>query len=189
MSTGRRYQPVVTMGGRIVAVAADGPDLLEPACGHLAAWRRRPGWEDLTATISVSRGDLSGPELGERLAAVLSGYGFPPGTVTLNTDYPSLLGRKDLPFQTVTIERCVVAGLRCNEVDRAIAASLVGLAHQLGLRAVADGVERVDQLDILRELDCDLARGCYWSPPVGPEDFGRLLDDWVATGLPITATR
>jgi EAL domain-containing protein (putative c-di-GMP-specific phosphodiesterase class I) len=68
-----------------------------------------------------------------------------------------------------------VAGLLKGAEDAAIAAGIVSLAHSLGLVALAEGVETVEQLDLLRELGCDLAQGYYWAPPLAPTDLRARL--------------
>jgi EAL domain-containing protein (putative c-di-GMP-specific phosphodiesterase class I) len=185
------YQPVVSMGGRMVAVAARGLDILDLTCGQVAEWRRRPGWERLAISVSVSALELADPGLADRLASALRDHGLPSDAAKLTTAYGSLVGqdvvRKGLTFQVVRLEHCVVGGLGRNSVDAAIAESMIALAHHLGLLVVADGVEWVGQLDVLRELGCDFGQGSYWSPPVCAEGLGLVLDEWSATGLPITA--
>jgi EAL domain-containing protein (putative c-di-GMP-specific phosphodiesterase class I) len=51
----------------------------------------------------------------------------------------------------------------------------VGLAHQLGLQALAEGVETAEQLTTVRRLGCDLVQGYFYAPPMDAEAIGRFL--------------
>jgi EAL domain-containing protein (putative c-di-GMP-specific phosphodiesterase class I) len=68
-----------------------------------------------------------------------------------------------------------VSGLGRNDSDTAIVGSVIGLAHSLGLTAVAEGVETREQLEKLRSFGCDLAQGFLWSRPVPAEEAADLL--------------
>ena len=63
-----------------------------------------------------------------------------------------------------------MAGVATNGEDRAIAASVIGLGHALGIHVVAEGVETVDQLEWLSVMDCDLAQGFNWLRPASAEE-------------------
>jgi EAL domain-containing protein (putative c-di-GMP-specific phosphodiesterase class I) len=68
-----------------------------------------------------------------------------------------------------------VRDLPRNPDDLAIVTGIVGLAHSLGFRTIAEGVETREQLDILRTLECDEFQGYYFSKPVPAEEFASLL--------------
>ena len=55
--------------------------------------------------------------------------------------------------------------------DAAIAASVVVLAHSMNLKVVAEGVETVEQLDILRKQECDYVQGYFFSKPLSAKEF------------------
>jgi len=59
--------------------------------------------------------------------------------------------------------------------NRAIVEAVVGLASNLGLKVVAEGVETADQLKVVRDLGCDLAQGFYIGRPAPPEAFEELV--------------
>jgi diguanylate cyclase (GGDEF)-like protein/PAS domain S-box-containing protein len=86
------------------------------------------------------------------------------------TGYSSLSHLRRLPIDGLKIDRTFVAGLAASNEDRTIVASIVNLAHNLGLSALAEGVETQWQADRLRELGCDLAQGFLWSAAVPPSD-------------------
>lgn len=80
--------------------------------------------------------------------------------------YNSLLSLKNFPVDRIKIDRSFVAGLGVDGDDTAIVASTVSLAHSVGVKAVAEGVETVDQLTLLRQLGCDFAQGYLFSRPL-----------------------
>jgi diguanylate cyclase (GGDEF)-like protein len=82
------------------------------------------------------------------------------------TGYSSLVHLRQLPVDTVKIDRAFVAGMTRNNDDFAIVASVVHLATSLGLTCVAEGVESFEQVKLLQSLDCQMAQGFLWSPAV-----------------------
>jgi diguanylate cyclase (GGDEF)-like protein len=72
-------------------------------------------------------------------------------------------------LDSLKIDRSFVTTVAESEEDEAVLGQLVGLAHALGMRAVAEGVETDEQLEVLRRLGCDLAQGYAFAAP-GPAD-------------------
>jgi len=91
------------------------------------------------------------------------------------TGYSSLLYLRRFPVSTVKLDRVFIAGLGTSTLDTAIVRSVVSLAHEAGLLAIAEGVETEAQLAVLAELRCDLAQGYLFSPALPLED----LIDWA----------
>ncbi|MCW2599568.1 MAG: diguanylate cyclase/phosphodiesterase with sensor [Frankiales bacterium] len=81
------------------------------------------------------------------------------------TGYSSLLYLKHFPVDKLKIDRSFVAGLGTNEDDSAIVASTISLARTLGISCVAEGVESIDQLSLLKSMDCEYAQGYLFSRP------------------------
>jgi|GEM_PF-801789 len=95
------------------------------------------------------------------------------------TGYSSLLYLKHFPVDRIKIDRSFVAGLGSDSADTAIVASTIALAHSIGIQAVAEGVETLDQLAILRQMGCDFAQGFLISRPVELEVLTAWLDQRV----------
>ncbi len=87
------------------------------------------------------------------------------------TGYSSLLYLRQFPVQILKLDRFFVAGIARSGEDRAIVASVIDLAHALGLTALAEGVEHADQRAVLEQLGCDHAQGYLWSEAVDPDDL------------------
>jgi EAL domain-containing protein (putative c-di-GMP-specific phosphodiesterase class I) len=73
------------------------------------------------------------------------------------------------------IDRSLVAGLCKDRDDSVVVEAVVLLAHTLGMKAVAEGVETLDQLGRLSDLGCDYAQGFYWSKAMLSEDARRMV--------------
>ena len=96
------------------------------------------------------------------------------------TGYSSLSYLKHFPVDTLKVDRSFVKGLGVDPEDSAIVAAVVGLAHTLGLSAVAEGVETEGQLKHLRLLECDLAQGYYFAHPQPAEAVEKLFSRTLA---------
>ena len=77
----------------------------------------------------------------------------------------------------VKVDRSFVLNMLKNSSDEAIVRSTIELAHNLGMRAIAEGVEDQATLDRLRELGCDQAQGYYMGRPMPLAE----LHEWLAT--------
>ena len=91
------------------------------------------------------------------------------------TGFSSLAFLTKLPLHELKIDRSFIAGLPTRNGNVTVVASVVGLAHRLGLTAVAVGVETSEQLAAVRRLGCDRVQGYLLSRPMPAEDIDRLL--------------
>jgi len=85
------------------------------------------------------------------------------------TGYSSLAYLADLPVSEVKIDRSFVSRMAIGSSETIIVNSTIDLAHHLGMRAVAEGVEEISQLDRLRAIGCDVVQGFAISRPMTPE--------------------
>ncbi|MGK7946630.1 MAG: EAL domain-containing protein [Microcystaceae cyanobacterium] len=91
------------------------------------------------------------------------------------TGYSSLGYLQNLPFDVLKIDRCFIQNIDQNRQNAAITETLINMAHQLGLRVVAEGVETAEELRFLEEHHCDEVQGYLLSRPLKTEDFEQLL--------------
>src|SRR4051812_36125621 len=93
------------------------------------------------------------------------------------TGWSSLRALQRFPVDEVKIDKTFVDGIAVDAEEAAIVAAVISLAHALGLRAVAEGVETVAQVDRLRTLGCDIAQGYFFWRPVPATDLTAVLSD------------
>jgi EAL domain-containing protein (putative c-di-GMP-specific phosphodiesterase class I)/CHASE2 domain-containing sensor protein len=82
---------------------------------------------------------------------------------------------KKIPASEIKIDQSFVKGIVDNRSDRLMVQSTIGLAHSLGRKVVAEGVEHRDILDVLVELDCDIAQGFALGRPMSLESLARRV--------------
>ena len=82
------------------------------------------------------------------------------------TGYSSLGYLQDLPVDGLKIDRALISRIDCNSRQRTIVSAIIRLAHDLDLDVTAEGVERREQLMMLRTLGCDFVQGHYLSAPL-----------------------
>jgi predicted signal transduction protein with EAL and GGDEF domain len=91
------------------------------------------------------------------------------------TGYSSLAYIKSFPIHTLKIDRSFVSDIALNFTDQAIAKTIVTLAHSLGMRTVAEGVETEQQLDLLRSFGADCFQGFLVSRPLASDQFEEFV--------------
>lgn len=80
--------------------------------------------------------------------------------------YTSISHLKHLPVSTIKIDRGFISGVPLNPNDSAITSAIIALAHYLGIAALAEGVENVEQLQYLSQQNCDMVQGYFLSYPL-----------------------
>jgi diguanylate cyclase len=91
------------------------------------------------------------------------------------TGYSSLSYLERFPVDYVKIDRSFVGGLAKEPGAAVLASGVISLAHALGLKVIAEGVETQVQLERLREMGCDLAQGYLFSKPLTAKGVAALL--------------
>ncbi len=91
------------------------------------------------------------------------------------TGYSSMNYLRQYPFDELKIDRSFVNDIESKEKARRLVKATIDMAHGLGLKVVAEGVETEGQSQILKSMGCDIAQGFLFSRPLPAEDFNRLL--------------
>ncbi|HET9015998.1 MAG TPA: EAL domain-containing protein [Thermomicrobiaceae bacterium] len=146
------------------------PDLVAAVAAALDASRLEASGLALEITESAMMDDAHLPVLQS-----LKSLGVQLGIDDFGTGYSSLGYLKRLPLDFVKIDRTFVDGLGTDASDTVIVSGIIRLAHGLGLRVIAEGVEAPDHLDQLRELGCELAQGYWVARPTSADDVAMLL--------------
>jgi diguanylate cyclase (GGDEF)-like protein/PAS domain S-box-containing protein len=94
------------------------------------------------------------------------------------TGYSSLAALHQFPVDALKIDRSFVASIDSGSGSDVIVRSTIALAHSLGLRVIAEGIEHKQQLQRLRTLGCEYGQGYLFSPPVCVRDAEVLLSSW-----------
>ena len=190
---------------RSVHMPAIGRWTLQEACSAAAAWRRHGG-RDIGVSVNISGSQLSDEEFPELVLGCLRQAGLPSGLLTLEllessldatpsvarhlqhlrdagvrlaiddfgTGYSSLSRVAELPVTELKLDRSlVVAG------DERMMNAVVRMGQTLGLRLVAEGIERTAELELVRSLGYDAAQGYLLSRPRPAAEAARLIDSWV----------
>jgi EAL domain-containing protein (putative c-di-GMP-specific phosphodiesterase class I) len=134
----------------------------------------RPQCLELELTQSTFMADVEKAKL---IFQKLSELGVRLSIDNFGTGYSGLWALRWLPLDALKIDRSFVKDLPADENDSAIALAIIAMAHSLGLRVVAKGVETEAQFAFLKEHGCDEVQGCLFSPPVPAPKFVQFFDD------------
>jgi diguanylate cyclase (GGDEF)-like protein len=127
-------------------------------------------------TLELTEGAvMTDPEATIAVLHQLSGAGVRLAIDDFGTGYSSLAYLKRLPVDEVKLDKAFVMGMTVDADDEAIVSSTIELAHNLGLRIVAEGVEDHETWEALAALGCELAQGHYVAPPMPAEQATAWL--------------
>jgi diguanylate cyclase (GGDEF)-like protein/PAS domain S-box-containing protein len=153
---------------------------MEFRCGNFVS--------DLFATLRETRLPPSSLELEltesvfmrhtESAAAILQALrqtGVQVAVDDFGTGYSSLSYLRKLPLDTLKLDQSFMRQVAIGGAEAAIVTAVLSMARSLKLRVVAEGVETKEELEFLRSHDCEQAQGYFFSRPVPPEQFVRLL--------------
>jgi EAL domain-containing protein (putative c-di-GMP-specific phosphodiesterase class I) len=91
------------------------------------------------------------------------------------TGYSSLSSLHAYPIDTLKIDQSFVSGDEATTVNWEMVRVIIGMARNLGLDVIAEGIETSEQLEAIRQLGCQLGQGFLFSRPVQPEEVERFL--------------
>lgn len=131
-----------------------------------------PGCVDVEITEGIAMLDA------DRSAAVLSqlnALGVRVSIDDFGTGYSSLSRLHRFPVDSLKIDRTFISGMESDHESREIVRVIILLAHNLGLKVVAEGIENHEQMNMLTNLGCEYGQGYLFSPPVDSERIEQLL--------------
>ena len=176
----RRWRQASLPVGRIAfnmsAVEFQSTDVSARLLSRLAAAGLEPQDLELEVTESVVLG-ARGTSVETTLRA-LSQAGLSVALDDFGTGYASLTHLRQYPFDWLKIERSFVRDMECDKDAVAIVASVIGLAHGLGRRVVAEGVETWAQLQALKANGCDVAQGFLISKAIPAARVPHFVSTW-----------
>jgi len=145
----------------------------------LSTWHTKPEHLELEITESAVMID---PKQALEILTELHAMNVGLSIDDFGTGYSSLAYIKKLPIDTIKIDRSFVMDMTSDSNDAAIVRATIGMAHNLGLKVVAEGIETHEAWQMLAELACDVAQGYLISRPLSVEKLGVLLA--VPTSVP-----
>lgn len=101
------------------------------------------------------------------------------------TGYSSLNYLKRFPVDVLKIDKSFIDDMVKRREDAAIVATIIGIAHHMHMKVVAEGVETAEQMKLLMEGNCEEIQGFYFSRPLPPEEFERYIAGRTVPLLPI----
>jgi len=165
------------LGDVHVSVNVSAVQLREPSFGETLAramrtWGVTPACLELELTESMLMGDVT-----ESLAQLqaLKALGVQLSVDDFGTGYSSLIYLHRFPIDRLKIDRSFVSDMLADATDLAITRAIIGLAHSLGLRVVAEGVETEAVAAALRTAHCDELQGFLYASALLPEEVAEWL--------------
>jgi diguanylate cyclase (GGDEF)-like protein len=156
------------------------PDEVEKLLSHHGVDGR---WLTLELTESSLMVD---PEVAKHTMRQLAELGVSVAIDDFGTGYSSLAYLTDLPIGELKIDKSFVRAMRSDSRNAIVVRSTIELAHNLGLRTVAEGIEDAFTFERLRALGCELAQGFHMSKPLPADRLARWWD--VNTQAPTVAS-
>ena len=136
------------------------------------AYKIDPSQLQLEVTESVFMNDLD--RVVDNLN-MLRGNGVRIALDDFGTGYSSLQYLQELPLDLLKIDRAFISKLDAGNMLESLAKTIVVLANRFGLQTVAEGVETKEQLDLVKQLNCDLVQGFYFSRPVMSGELPNVI--------------
>ena len=127
-------------------------------------------------TVEIVESSLvAGREVAERLSA-LRAAGLRIAIDDFGTGYSSLAYLTTLPIDAIKIDRAMIADIVGGQRDRIVVKAMIGMARELGLKVVVEGVESMAQLQILAEWGCDLYQGFLGAGALDEAELARFVE-------------
>ncbi len=138
----------------------------------------RHGVDGRSLTLELTESSLMvDPEVAKKTMRHLSELGVSVAIDDFGTGYSSLAYLTDLPIGELKIDKSFVRAMGSDARNAIVVRSTIELAHNLGLRTVAEGIEDAFTFERLRTLGCELAQGFHMSKPLPADTLVRWLDD------------
>ncbi len=128
---------------------------------------------EITETIAMQNVEWTTEVLGQ-----LQSLGVNLSMDDFGTGYSSLSYLQKFPFNALKVDQSFVEDINVDRQDREIAQAVIALGRSLGMRTIAEGVETVEQLEVLRGMQCEDMQGYLFSPPIPALEATKLLIEY-----------
>lgn len=170
------YNNPITIALNISAIHLNGRELGTLIARNLEATGYDPRLLELELTETSI---LNDPELAIETLGQLQDMGLQTSLDDFGTGYSSLNYLMRLPLDKLKIDRSFIQNLDKDTRGKAIVSAIIAMAHSLDLEVIAEGIEDVTHLELLRNMRCDIVQGYYIARPMPSIEFEKML----ATGL------
>ncbi len=126
---------------------------------------------ELTESVFTDNADLM-----LRVMQKLHDIGFKLSIDDFGSGYSSLNMLKDIPADVVKIDREFFSDTVNSQKGRAVISTVVDLANNLNMRVISEGVETVEQVNFLQDIECHMVQGYYFAKPMTIKDFEELWE-------------
>ncbi|WP_296447248.1 EAL domain-containing protein [Rhodoferax sp. UBA5149] len=150
------------------------PDLIAQVKSALSSRQIDPRLVYLEVTESALMDDV---HRSEAMLRELKDLGVKLSLDDFGTGYSSLSYLKRFPFDKVKIDQSFVRDITTSQSDNVIVKVIVSMAHGLGLKVIAEGVETEAQCEIMRTSGCDEIQGYYFSKPISAQAIEELFTE------------
>jgi PAS domain S-box-containing protein len=171
--------PPLTMSVNISARDFTQPDLPSEIRKSLEQTGVDPGCLQLEIVETIAMGDA---EKSGHVLAQLKALGVRLSIDDFGTGYSSLSRLRRLPVDILKIDRAFISNMDSDPENREIVRAIIILAHNLGLKVVAEGTETEDHINLLKQLNCEMAQGYFFSRPVDEQAILKLLTNNRSAG-------
>jgi diguanylate cyclase (GGDEF)-like protein/PAS domain S-box-containing protein len=172
--------PLCAMGVNISAVEFRNEGFLEGVFSILKDTGLDPKFLELELTESVL---MRRPESTASILQALRAEGVRVAVDDFGTGYSSLSYLQKFSIDALKIDQSFVRRITTAPVETTIVTTVISMARSLKLRVVAEGVETIRELEFLQAHQRDEAQGYYFSRPVPPEQFAKLLETGITETL------
>ncbi|MDO8252778.1 MAG: EAL domain-containing protein, partial [Rhodoferax sp.] len=150
------------------------PDLIAQVKSALSDYRVDPHLVYLEVTESALMGDVP---RSEAMLKEFKSLGLRLSLDDFGTGYSSLSYLKRFPFDKVKIDQSFVRDITTSQSDNVLVKVIIAMAHGLGLRVIAEGVETEAQCEIMRTSVCDEIQGYFFSKPISAQAIEELFSE------------
>ena len=177
--------PLATVAVNISAMEFRNENFLESVFEILKDTDLDPSSLELELTESVL---MKRVESAASILPTLRARGVHLAVDDFGTGYSSLSYLRKFPIDALKIDQSFVHQIATTPDETTIVTAVISMGRSLKLRVVAEGVETREQLDFLQAQQCEEAQGYYFSPPVPPQQFAKLLQTGI-TEAPVFVHR
>jgi diguanylate cyclase (GGDEF)-like protein len=163
----------ITMSVNVSSVQFERQDVSIIVSRALARYNLNPGLFEVEITESTTMND---PEQAIIKLNKVSSEGISIALDDFGTGFSSLSHLLEFPINVLKVDRNFVINILTHRNSMSLVSTIVAMAHNLGMKVIAEGVEDQDQIDLLQSIHCDVIQGFVFSRPLAAADIPEILN-------------